>query len=105
MTDEIDLTKLVKKIFRVEDAEKKICCDACGDRHLREDLHRAGTDFLICEKCGDIEAYLFGIREALRCGKCHGHAHSVVDGDRSYLECTHGCGWTSKADSVTTARR
>lgn len=31
------------------------------------------------------------------CGGCGSHAHRVVDGERSWVECTHGCGWSTKA--------
>jgi hypothetical protein len=30
------------------------------------------------------------------CGGCGGHAHRVVAGDRAWVECTHGCGWSTK---------
>lgn len=30
------------------------------------------------------------------CGGCGGHAHQVEDGDRAWVECTHGCGWTTE---------
>lgn len=33
--------------------------------------------------------------ECSSCGGCGGHAHSVRDGEATWTECTHGCGWRS----------
>lgn len=30
------------------------------------------------------------------CGGCGGEAHQVRDGARTWIECTHGCGWTTE---------
>ncbi len=37
-------------------------------------------------KAGEVEP-------ELRCGRCGGDAHRVVDGAARWVECTHGCGW------------
>jgi hypothetical protein len=38
------------------------------------------------------------------CEGCGGHAHQVVDGARTWVECTHGCGWTTEPGKAAAAR-
>jgi hypothetical protein len=38
------------------------------------------------------------------CRGCGGNAHQVVAGDRSWIECTHGCGWTTEPGKAAAAR-
>lgn len=50
-----------------------------------------------CDDCKARVAQVYMATRGLRCPYCHGNAHPVRDGERTRMECTHGCGWTSDA--------